>query len=336
MNYKTIESHISPFSDYFKDSNPKYHERINKHYIKTIELVFERDKSVLLTEFRKNKDKPADNVIIYFCGYDDYFYHFFLFDYEKKDFDIIVVDIPGFGYNKRYSKNKPYQVERLYNFYSRLSDITKPLDVAFDYCFTKYSYNSTYLYSHSTGCNIVINYLQNQKQDMKFTKILLCSPLTRFYDPSPLKMMLVMILCMIFGFFTNYLDINALINGIDKKTDKTNYNKALNEIYGTVDLEYVNHNYTSVVEQPKFNGWINFVQNSLNGVKLNYNVSLICSQQYGKSGYFVSDAFLNPQYMVEDIRKIFKDPKIRQYRCGHDCLVSPSIDFKMMLDFLFE
>ena len=45
-----------------------------------------------------------------------------------------------------------------------------------------------------------------------------------------------MILCMIFGFFTNYLDINALINGIDKKTDKTNCNKALNEIYGTVDL----------------------------------------------------------------------------------------------------
>jgi len=104
MKYSVIESDSNPFSDYFKEDNPKYHEKIMRHYVKTVELVLGNNKSVLLTEFRKNKDRRAERVLYYACGYDDCFYHVHAFDF---DLDVVVIDIPGFGYNKTYSKRKP-------------------------------------------------------------------------------------------------------------------------------------------------------------------------------------------------------------------------------------
>ena len=89
-----IHSDSNPFSDYFKADNPTYHDKIQRHYVRTVELIAGKNKSVLLTEFRKNKDRQAERVLCYVCGYDDYFYHFHLFDF---DLDVVVIDIPGFG-----------------------------------------------------------------------------------------------------------------------------------------------------------------------------------------------------------------------------------------------
>ena len=77
----------------------------------TVELDLRHNKSVLLTEFRKNKDRRAERVLFYVCGYIDYFYHFHVFDF---DLDVVVIDILGSGYSKKYSKSKPYEVERLF------------------------------------------------------------------------------------------------------------------------------------------------------------------------------------------------------------------------------
>jgi len=60
-------------------------------------LVLNSETSILLTEFRKDKHKKAENVLLYFGGYDDYFYHFHIFNYAKINIDVVVVDIPGFG-----------------------------------------------------------------------------------------------------------------------------------------------------------------------------------------------------------------------------------------------
>ena len=120
VKYSVIESDSSPFSDYFKGDNQKLHEKIQKHYVKTVELIVGNNKSVLLTEFKKKKDRRAERVLYYVCGYDDCFYHFHVFDF---DLDVVVIDIPGFGYNKKYSKSKAYEVERLFNFYEDVSEV---------------------------------------------------------------------------------------------------------------------------------------------------------------------------------------------------------------------
>ena len=52
VKYSVIESDSNPFSDYFKEDNPSYHEKIQRHYVKTVELVLGHNKSVLLTELR--------------------------------------------------------------------------------------------------------------------------------------------------------------------------------------------------------------------------------------------------------------------------------------------
>ena len=52
VKYSVIESDSNPFSDYFKEDNPSFHETIQRHYVKTVELVFGHNKSVLLIDFR--------------------------------------------------------------------------------------------------------------------------------------------------------------------------------------------------------------------------------------------------------------------------------------------
>ena len=133
--YSVIHSDSNPFSDYFKEDNPNYHEKIQQHYIRTVELIVGKNKSVLLTEFRNNKDRQAERVLYYACGYNDCFYHFHLFDF---DLDVVAIDIPGFGYKKKYSKSKPYEVERLFNFYNDVPEVCEYMKVAFDYMKSNY------------------------------------------------------------------------------------------------------------------------------------------------------------------------------------------------------
>ena len=37
--YSVIHSDSNPFSDYFRADNPTYHEKIQRHYVRTVELI---------------------------------------------------------------------------------------------------------------------------------------------------------------------------------------------------------------------------------------------------------------------------------------------------------
>ena len=39
VEYSVIESDSNPFSDHFEEDNPSYHETIQRHFVKTVELV---------------------------------------------------------------------------------------------------------------------------------------------------------------------------------------------------------------------------------------------------------------------------------------------------------
>ena len=59
---------------------------------------------------------------------------------SEKDFDVIVIDIPTFGFNKRYPKDKPYPVDNGFNYYDNVSAIVKYMAIAFDYIKSEYKY----------------------------------------------------------------------------------------------------------------------------------------------------------------------------------------------------
>ena len=77
-------------------------------------------------------------------------------------------------------------------------------------------------------------------------------------------------------------------------------------------LCYIHFNYIGRVKQAIFTGWVSFVEVATTTIKssklqINCPVRLVCSQSYGTTGYFVSDAFLNPEFTIEDCKALFKN-----------------------------
>ena len=75
---------------------------------------------------------------------------------------------------------------------------------------------------------------------------------------------------------------------------------------------YINFNYTGKVKQPAFAGWIAFVELytriiKMTKVQIDCPVRMVTSQSYGTTGYFNTDAYLNPEYMVEDCKEILNN-----------------------------
>ena len=92
----------------------------------------------------------------------------------------------------------------------------------------------------------------------------------------------------------------------------------MNNIHGTKDLCYINVNYTGKVKQPAFAGWIAFVALysriiKLTKVQIDCPVRMVTSQSYGTTGYFNTDAFLNPEDIVEVCKEIFKNLDFGQF-----------------------
>ena len=120
----------------------------------------------------------------------------------------------------------------------------------------------------------------------------------------------------------------------------------MNNIHNTKDLCYINFNYTGKVKQPECAGWIAFVELytriiKMTKVQIDCPVRMVTSQSYGTTGYFNTDAYLNPEYMVEDCKDMFKNLEYRQFKVGHDALLDPSDDgyattYMDILDYLLD
>ena len=300
----------------------------------------------ILTLFRKNRKSYQNNIMFYFCGYNDYFYHTYIFNYKKFNFDILVIDIPGFGFNKKYNDHK---LKIKNNYYDDINKLNNDLDTVFNYINNHriYSYyKKKYLYAHSTGGNIIINYLYHlqthNKLKNRFDKVILNSPLTRFtLDPQnkfPISWIIELLfryIINIIGLFTNNLDIN-IFNKIkilkyyrSKKYDKLN-NKSLNLIYKTNNIIYINSNFSSYSNFPMMIGWYRCVENSIYRIiksnkKININIKLIITK---------NDKILNHQYIKDDIKQLFKSSEIKISNGVHDCLVTE--DYEDVLNFILN
>ena len=92
----------------------------------------------ILTLFQKDKNSYQENIMFYFCGYDDYFYHTYIFNCKKFNFDILVIDIPGFGFNKKYDNHNKINN----NYYDNINKLNSNLDIVFSYI------DNHHIYSH--------------------------------------------------------------------------------------------------------------------------------------------------------------------------------------------
>ena len=74
-------------------------EQICRFRPENINLVQYKIEDCIISVFKRTQLIKSTKVIYYFCGYNDYFYHYHMLE---KGFDIVVIDIPGFGFNKKY------------------------------------------------------------------------------------------------------------------------------------------------------------------------------------------------------------------------------------------
>jgi len=313
------------------------------------------DNNIMIKKFNHVNNKNNENVIFYFCGYNDYFFLEHLIYYFPQ-YDFFTIDITTFGFNKTYEQDK-YNYGNKFNYYDNTIEFSKYLTKLFQSNLFNTNYKKIYICGHSTGGHIVLSFLfyvqlNNIKLAYTFDRLLLVSPLTRFYQES-LEFLKKQVIKFI-SFFTYNFDINLILNGKNKPIDFTNYYKALKNIYGKINKDFqknyetplLDKKYKSFIEQPKLSGWLNCVENYTNYMKQSKTKILIptyviCSNNHGDETYFNNDSLLNPNYIIEDVKTICSNVNIKQYNTGHQCLLEPfddndNDDFIQMFNFMIN
>lgn len=296
----------------------------------------------ILTLFQKDKNSYQENIMFYFCGYDDYFYHTYIFNHNKINFDILVIDIPGFGFNKTYNNN--YELNKKYNYYDDISKLNNNLDIVFEYIDNHHiykNYKQKYLYGHSTGGNIVINYVYylqiHNRLKNRFDEIILNSPLTRFsLDPQNniifswfIELLLRYVINMI-GFFSKNFDINIFLDKKHKLKFNKSKNRILNLIHKTENINYMNSKYCCNYDPPKLIGWLLCVEKSIyKMIKSKKRIKIKTKLMISKN-----DKILNYKYIKDDIEKLFETLEIKVYDGIHDCLLTEY--YKNVLKFILD
>jgi alpha-beta hydrolase superfamily lysophospholipase len=327
-----------------------------------ITLVQYKIADCIISVFKKKPLIKSTKVIYYFCGYNDYFFHYHML---KEDFDIVVIDIPGFGFNKEYDHHNNmniYSEGKFFNYYDDISQIVKKLNSVFEILANdpnfnfKNIYTNHYIYGHSTGGHIILSYISESKNPpITFNRILLNSPLTRFYFP-PIKVPVLNFnldfnnflyySIKILGLFSKNIDLQAIFFG--KNSDISEFIKMTNDLI--INIEKTNQidlRFKSNISQPKLFGWINCVHSQTqkminNKKKIQIPTVLICSKSYGSNTYgsntygsnttnaYNHDESLNPEFSCEDIKKIICDKnenlKVYQMNTGHDIMLEPNND----------
>ena len=282
-----------------------------------------------------NKNRKA---IIYFTGIHSYFlYHYIRLQYL--DYDFYIVDIPSFGFNNNYKynnitiPNSYFDDENLLNEY---------LYTTFNYLYKKYNLNnSNYdeinLLGFSAGGLIILNFMSEYEKkpinNLTFNKILLESPLTHLYFISNTITTLYKYLSYFIGFFSNYFNLSPYTG--QNSNESITFNKCLDNIYSNLnlninkDIYQIDLNYMPDINQPKYTGWLNCCDRIYKKLyysqsKINTTVYCALSTEYTSNAtYYSGDLYVNPDYIINDINKICKVYKLKQFISQHELLLKP-------------
>ena len=200
---------------------------------------------------------------------------------------------------------------------------------------------------------------KNNNKYFKIDKLLLVSPLTRFYFGSIYMDIFIHILNNFISLFTyrfnygiirpknnSYSDeINNLLKSIyirEKRSLSDNIN-IRNVLSDNDDLSILS-GYVTITEKT--------IKRMINSkTKIDIPVRMVCSNRNGADILFNNDSLSKPEYIIEDITKICNGTnfKYEQFECGHDAMCEPyenynvddtfdedNISYVDIMNYLFE
>ena len=145
------------------NQNEYYHNMNNIYKTKNINF----DNKNLKIIYRKTKN---DKAIIWIPGFNDYFYNFYIGNkFVENGYDIYAISLNNYMTNQNENK---------FNCNSS-SEIINSIDKLIEEIINIKLYNNYYLYGHSMGGLIAVNYLEYGKYKNLFKKLILNSP---FFD----------------------------------------------------------------------------------------------------------------------------------------------------------
>jgi pimeloyl-ACP methyl ester carboxylesterase len=354
------------------------------------QLTFEYEKYKVVITYSINKTQLNKTAIYFLPGKGNYwFYNHVRRHYP--DYDFFSIDLPGFGFNANYETGLyTYENSTTKKKFTQPNNYYDDMDLVFEmlnnslldlktYLKTTYldkSYPINNLMGFSTGGFIALYHIwklqilnskpnPNPDQNSYFpiNKLLLISPLTRFYFGSKYMDIGIHLLNNFISLFSYKFDYGIFRSKNNSNTDEIN--RLLNSIYeneAKVDAKpkptEINIQEVLLGDNKSItSGYIttteNTIQKMINSeIKINIPVRMVCSNNFATSdSLYDTDSSLKPDYMLKDIIKICENNKFyhSQFECGHDAMCEPhnnyqineksdkdDISYQTIMDDLFE
>ena len=320
--------------------------------------------------------KQNNKVIIFLPGYNNYFYyHHVRLSYP--DYDFFSLDIPGYGFNGSNS-SEPYEYlnEKIEpNYFDNIDNVCDMINSVLS---ANYSlddsdidiktYNKKYLMGFSTGGFIATNYVYKCDTEInnkyfKFDKLLLVSPLTKFYlSNNCLINNLTDFILSIINIFNKKTNLN--LNSGKPYTYALTVNKLITSIYEKMTLKnniindcdkyIINTNVTCNLQETAqlHSGWFAHINNTTTKIiksnkKIITPTKLVFSKNHTSKSNTDNDNLLYPKFIIEHLSHIISHDSLmyKQFTCGHDALLEPfdnynndndNISFVDICDFLLD
>lgn len=344
------------------------------------QLTFEYEKYKVVITYSINKNKSNNTAIYFLPGKGNYWYY----NHVRRRYpayDFFSIDLPGFGFNANYetglytyenstTKKKFTQPNNYYDdmdlvfemLNNSLLDLKTYLKTTLDK-----SYSTNNLMGLSTGGFIALHHiwklqiLNNSDSYFQIDKLLLISPLTRFYFGSKYMDIGIHLLNNFISLFSYKFDYGIFRSASNLYSDEIN--RLLNSIYDeeakSKKPKPTEINIRKVLlddDKSITSGYITTTENTIQKMinskkKINIPVRMVCSLTNSSESLFDADSILKPDYMLEDISKICGNNNFfhSQFKCGHDAMCEPyetyqndgksdmdNISYENIMDYLFE
>ena len=340
------------------------------------QLTFEYEKYKVVVTYSINKNQHNNTAIYFLPGKGNYWYYNHI-RRRYPAYDFFSIDLPGFGFNANYEKESyTYENSTTKKKFTQPNNYYDDMDLVFEMLnnslldlktYLKLSYDANNLMGFSTGGFIALHHiwklqiLNNSDSYFQINKLLLISPLTRFYFGSKYMDIGMHLLNNFISLFSYKFDYGIFRSKNNSNTDEIN--RLLKSIYEYEAETEAKHKPDEINIQKVLlgdnksitSGFIttteNTIQKMINSkIKINIPVRMVCSfTNLSSDSLYDADTSLNPDYMLKDIEKICGDLSYKQFKCGHDAMCEPYKNYKNdkksdidnissydIMDFLFE
>ena len=314
--------------------------------------IIKFNKFKIILTYSLNKEKHNDKVIVFFPGYNNYFYYHNI-RLLYPDYDFFSLDIPGYGFNGS-NPDYPYEhngIKVQPNYFDNVDNICDMINTTLSTNYTEENdninikkYSKKYLLGFSTGGFIATYYVwkcDTKNNDyFKFDKLLLISPLVGYYiNKNYVISSLINVVISFISLFNHKQNLKGDIGKQSPASDKLK--TILSSIYSHMSVNNINNinhyinttNFDNILSKTRsgaYSGWINNINNSVSLMvkskkKITTNVKLVCSLKHKIGNEFNADEFIMPDFIINNLNNIIDKNKFsyKHFDCCHDAMIQP-------------